>query len=143
MTITTLILLLATGIVAATLVHGRQVLKINNSCCHLGYNHFTFSRSTPSGVYTIQNYCDNNPLEAEAYCDNSNAGGGWLVVHRRRDGSVSFDRTWVEYEDGLGSLTGNFWYGLRALHCLTGQGGWEMRVDVQLKDGTNFFLQYE
>ena len=64
-------------------------------------------------------------------------------MHRRRDGSVSFDRTWVEYEDGFGSLTGNFWHGLRALHCLTGQGGWEMRVDVQLKDGINFFLQYK
>ena len=44
---------------------------------------------------------------------------------------------------GFGSLTGEFWYGLRALHCLTGQGGWEMRMDIKLADGTNIFLQYE
>ena len=48
-----------------------------------------------------------------------------------------------EYEDGFGSLTGEFWYGLRALHCLTGQGGWEMRMDIKLANGTNIFLQYE
>ena len=49
----------------------------------------------------------------------------------------------MEYEDGFGKLTGEFWYGLRALHCLTGQGGWEMRMDIKLANGTNIFLQYE
>ena len=79
----------------------------------------------------------------EAYCDTSNGGGGWLVVQRRQDGSVDFNRTWMEYEDGFGKLTGEFWYGLRALHCLTGQGGWEIRMDIKLANGTNIFLQYE
>ena len=82
-------------------------------------------------------------MEAEAYCDTINGGGGWLVVQRRQDGSVDFNRTWLEYEDGFGKLTGEFWYGLRALHCLTGQGGWEMRMDIKLANGTNIFLQYE
>ena len=49
----------------------------------------------------------------------------------------------VEDEDGSGSPIGDFWYRLRSLHCLTGQGGWKMRIDAQLKDGTNFFLQYK
>ena len=48
-------------------------------------------------------------LEAEAYCDTTNGGGGWLVVQRRQDGSVDFNRNWVEYEDGFGKLTGEFW----------------------------------
>ena len=146
MTITTLILLLATGIVAATLVHGQQTQNHHsiNNCCQLGYGRFTFSRKTkPSGLYVIPNYCKDDHLEAEAYCDTSNGGGGWLVVQRRQDGSVDFDRTWLEYEDGFGKLTGEFWYGLRALHCLTGQGGWEMRMDIKLANGTNIFFQYE
>ena len=146
MTITTLILLLATGIVAVTLVHGQQTQNdhIINNCCQLGYGRFTFSRKTkPSGLYVIPNYCKDDHLVAEAYCDTSNGGGGWLVVQRRQDRSVDFDRTWLEYEDGFGKLTGEFWYGLRALHCLTGQGGWEMRMDIKLANGTNIFLQYE
>ena len=146
MTITTLILLLATGILAVTLVHGQQTQndRLINNCCQLGYGRFTFSRKTkPSGLYIIPNYCKDDHLEAEAYCDTSNGGGGWLVVQRRQDGSVDFNRNWLEYEDGFGKLTGDFWYGLRALHCLTGQGGWEMRMDIKLANGTNIFLQYE
>ena len=146
MTITTLILLLATGILEVTLVHGQQTQndRLINNCCQLGYGRFTFSRKTkPSGLYVIPNYCKDDHLEAEAYCDTSNGGGGWLVVQRRQDGSVDFNRTWMEYEDGFGKLTGEFWYGLRALHCLTGQGGWEMRMDIKLANGTNIFLQYE
>ena len=146
MTITTLILLLATGIVAVTMVHGQQTQNdhLINNCCQLGYGRFTFSRKTkPSGLYVIPNYCNDDHLEAEAYCDTINAGGGWLVVQRRQDGSVDFNRAWLEYEDGFGNLTGEFWYGLRALHCLTGQGGWEMRMDIKLANGTNIILQYE
>ena len=100
-------------------------------------------RQKPSGLYVIPNYCKDDHLEAEAYCDTSSGGGGWLVVQRRQDGSVDFNRTWLEYEDGFGKLTGEFWYGLRALHCLTGQGDWEMRMDMKLANGTNIFLQYE
>ena len=147
MTITTLILLLATGIVAVTLVHGQQQTQndhLINNCCQLGYGRFTFSRKTkPSGLYVIPNYCKDDHLEAEAYCDTISGGGGWLVVQRRQDGSVDFNRGWGEYEDGFGNLTGEFWYGLRALHCLNGQGGWEMRMDIKLANGTNIFLQYE
>ena len=145
-TITTIILLLATETVVVTLVHGRQNDRFIKNCCQLGYGHFTFSRKTkgPSGLYILPNYCkDDHLVEAEAYCDTSNGGGGWLVVQRRQDGSVNFNRTWLEYEDGFGNLTGEFWYGLRALHCLTGQGGWEMRMDIKLANGKKIFLQYE
>jgi len=140
---TTIILLLAIGILPPS--SGQQVnnTRLINNCCDLGYGHFTFSRKTrQSGIYVIPNVCRDDHLEAEAYCDTINGGGGWLVVQRRQDGSVDFNRTWVEYEDGFGKLTGEFWYGLRALHCLTGQGGWEMRMDLKLSDGTKVFLQY-
>jgi len=96
----------------------------------------------PSGVYVISSFCNDDRYTAEAYCDTITNGGGWLVVQRRQDGSVSFDRTWAEYEDGFGKLTGEFWYGLTALHCLTSQGDWEMRMDIKYRDGSRNFLQY-
>ena len=147
MTITTLILLLATGIAAVTAVDDcpNQNRSIT-SCCDTLWYYFTFGRNAvakASGVYLLKNFCGDNCINANAYCDTSNGGGGWLVVQRRKDGSVDFNRTWLEYEDGFGKLTGEFWYGLRALHCLTGQGGWEMRMDIKLANGTNIFLQYE
>ena len=148
MTITTLILLLATGIVAVTAVDDCLPSKIN-SCCELlvPKQFFTFSRNvqnvSSSGVYQLNKFCGNDCIQAEAYCDTSNGGGGWLVVQRRQDGSVDFNRTWLEYEDGFGNLIGELWYGLKALHCLTGQGDWEMRMDIKLDNGTNIILQYE
>ena len=145
MTITTLILLLATGIVAVTAMDDQiNDKKLITSCCELSSFNFTFARGTDRpGVYLLNNFCTYDHIKAAAYCDTINGGGGWLVVQRRQDGSVDFNRTWLEYEDGFGKLTGEFWYGLRALHCLTGQGGWEMRMDIKLGDGTNIFLQYE
>ena len=141
MTITTLILLLATGIQAVTAECQKDNAPIK-SCCCLGFNTTVFNKRR-SGVYTMMNFCGVKCYDAEVYCDTSNGGGGWLVVQRRQDGSVDFNRGWGEYEDGFGKLTGEFWYGLRALHCLTGQGGWEMRMDIKLANGTNIFLQYE
>ena len=146
MTIITLILLLATGIVAVTAMDNQiNENKLITSCCELSSFSFTFARGTDTpGVYLLNNFCGYNRIKAAAYCDTSNeGGGGWLVVQRRQDGSVDFNRTWLEYEDGFGKLTGEFWYGLRALHCLTGQGGWEMRMDIKLANGTSIILQYE
>ena len=65
-----------------------------------------------------------------------------MVVQRRQDGNVDFNRGWVDYEDGFGSLTGEFGYGLRPLHCLSNQGQWEMRIDFTLTDGTKSCLSY-
>ena len=146
MIITTLILLLAKGKVAVTAVDDcpSQNTAIKN-CCDLRSKLFTFARRTKesSGIHLVSIPCSNESIVADGYCDNCNGGGGWLVVQRRKDGSVDFNRIWLEYEDGFGKLTGEFWYGLRALHCLTGQGGWEMRMDIELANGTNIFLQYE
>jgi len=123
--------------------HGGNLYNID-SCCDLGYGHFTFSRKAkPSGLYVISNFCGRDHLNALAYCDTINGGGGWLVVQRRQDGSVDFNRTWEEYEDGFGKLTSEFWYGLRALHCLTRSGSWEMRIDVRLDNGHTVVHSYK
>ena len=144
MTITTLIPLLATGMVVVTAVNDCPSQNTSIASCCDTANLFTFGRNVlPSGIYLLKSFCG-RCINAEAYCDTSNGGGGgWLVVQRTQDGSVDFNRGWGEYEDGFGKLTGEFWYGLRALHCLTGQGGWEMRMDIKLANGTNTFLQHE
>jgi len=93
-------------------------------------------------VYNITNFCGDCEQAAEGYCDAVTNGGGWLVIQRKKDWSVDFNRNWIDYEDGFGSLPGEFWYGLRAIHCLTNQGQWELRIDYISTSGTNGYLSY-
>ena len=136
----TIITLIALGIM---LVDACPIVtSVNGSCCEVKSNKFKFSTSLKSRVYNITNFCGDCELTAEAYCDAVTDGGGWLVVQRRQDGSVDFNRGWVEYEEGFGSLTGEFWYGLRPLHCLTNQGQWQLRIDFTFTNGTKSYVSY-
>ena len=112
------------------------------NCCCLGYNNNNYNVES-SGVYTIANFCGVKCFNTRVYCDTSSGGGGWTVIQRRKDGSADlFNRDWVEYEDGFGSLHGEFWIGLRSMHCLTSQGHWELRIDYHLKNKTKSYLHY-
>ena len=120
------------------------VTSVNGSCCEIKSNDFKFSTTMmKSRVYYITNFCGDCQAVTEGYCDGVSDGGGWLVVQRRQDGSVDFDRSWVEYEEGFGDLDGNFWYRLRPLHCLTNQGQWQLRIDFTFTNGTKSYLFYD
>ena len=58
-------------------------------------------------------------------------GGGWVVLQRRFDGSVDFDRVWTECERGFGNLTGEYWLGLIKMHRLTAIAPQELRIDLE------------
>ena len=139
-----IIILLVFCSVATAVVYSCPIVNtVNGSCCDITSIKFSFTTVVgKTRVYNITNFCGDCEEVAEGFCDSSTAGGGWLVVQRRQDGSVDFNRGWVDYEDGFGSLTGELWYGLRPLHCLTNQGQWEMRIDFTLTDGTKSYLSY-
>jgi len=111
------------------------------SCCSLGYNN-VFNFKQP-GVYTIANFCGMKCSNTKVYCDTTSGGGGWIVIQRRKDGTIEFDRDWVDYENGFGSLTGEFWLGLNALHCLTSKGQWELRIDLTFANESKSYLSYK
>ena len=79
----------------------------------------------------------------EVFCDQTTAGGGWLVFQKRLDGSVDFDRGWAEYKVGFGNLTGEFWLGLDKIHRLTRGGNYKLRVDLEDFAGNNFYAEYD
>ena len=122
-----------------------------HNCCDLGFRQSTFSEIVNKPKqYKMKNMCGNNHSTiTNVYCDTVTAGGGWLVIQRRIDGSVDFNRYWSEYEEGFGNLpvddkdtTGEFWIGLRSLHCLTSQGQWELRIDYMLSNKTKGYFSY-
>ena len=111
------------------------------SCCCLGYGNTHFNAKS-SGVYTISNFGGVKCSNTRVYCDTISGGGGWTVIQRRQDGSVDFNRDWVDYEDGFGSLTGEFWFGLRGMNTMTSEGQWELRIDYTFLNGSKGYLSY-
>ncbi|OCT87533.1 hypothetical protein XELAEV_18021227mg [Xenopus laevis] len=88
----------------------------------LGYdcsNIWERNNESVSGVYTIK------PLGAstsfQVFCDMK-ADGGWTLIQRHNglDGLV-FSRTWAEYKQGFGNVTGEHWLGLDSMYLLTNQ----------------------
>ena len=55
---------------------------------------------------------------------------GWIIIQRRVDASVSFERSWDEYAAGFGDVDGNFWLGLEAIHDLTAAQPMSLQIDV-------------
>ena len=122
-----------------------------NNCCDLGFRQSTFSEiANNPKQYKMKHMCGNkHSTITNVYCDTVTAGGGWLVIQRRIDGSVDFNTYWSEYEEGFGNLpdddkdtTGEFWIGLRSLHCLTSRGHWELRIDYMFANKTKGYLSY-
>ncbi|KAH8328208.1 hypothetical protein KR067_006178, partial [Drosophila pandora] len=74
-----------------------------------------------------------------APCD----GSGWMVIQRRMDGSVDFNRNWAEYRDGFGNLTGEFFLGLEKLHLITKSRQHELLIRLGKVDGSTAFEKYD
>jgi len=82
-------------------------------------------------------------VSMNVYCDQVTDGGGWEVFQRRTSGSLSFEKTWVEYANGFGDGA-NFWLGNDNLATLTAQGyvagNTNMRVDLGYNGETRHAL---
>ena len=123
-------------------------ITIDNCCDLTGFP----TNATPSAVYQMKSCtvpCEVSSFatvtvnNADAYCDMTTDGGGWIVIQRnKKDSAVSFNKNWNDYEKGFGDLKTEFWYGLGMMHCLTQRGQWEMRVDYQKYDKTWSYLHY-
>ena len=93
-----------------------------------------------SGVYKI------NPDGSEVIdvvCDQTTAGGGWLVLQKRLNGSVDFYRNWAEYKRGFGNLSGEFWLGLENIYRLTRNESYKLRVDLEDFAGKTYYAEYD
>ncbi|XP_033235364.1 ficolin-1-like [Drosophila pseudoobscura] len=76
-------------------------------------------------------------------CESRVAGPGWIVVQRRIDGAVSFERQWAEYVNGFGDLSGEFFIGLQKLHCLTKHRRHELYIELQDFNGSVAHARYD
>ena len=109
------------------------------SCCHLKETFF----GARSRVYAMQEPCKAGKRKTYSYCDMETDGGGWLVIQRRFNGMVPFNRTLEEYENGFGDASSEFWYGLKNILCLTKNNDIELRIDLEYPNGTTGFVHYK
>ncbi|XP_028282994.1 angiopoietin-related protein 3-like [Parambassis ranga] len=91
-----------------------------------------------SAVYTIK---PNGSQPFMAFCDMSRDYGA-TVIQRRRDGSVNFDQTWEQYENGFGDFTGEFWLGLRKIHSLSFKGNSVLHMQLEDWKQDKHFIEY-
>ncbi|WAR27462.1 TEuncharacterized, partial [Mya arenaria] len=64
------------------------------------------------------------------------------VFQHRVNGSVDFYNNFSSYENGFGSLHGEFWLGLRLLNELTSRRNNTLRIDLQAPNGTRAYDVY-
>ncbi|XP_039256378.2 microfibril-associated glycoprotein 4-like [Styela clava] len=67
----------------------------------------------------------------------------WMVIQRRINGSLSFNRQWEGYAEGFGNPNGEFWIGLRNLHKLTSSANYRLRIDLENWEGESRYAVYE
>ncbi|NXG46809.1 ANGL5 protein, partial [Psilopogon haemacephalus] len=98
---------------------------------------------TPSGLYIIHPEGSNYPFEV--LCDMDFQGGGWTVVQKRTDGIIQFQRTWSEYLDGFGDLSGEFWLGLRKIFHIVNQKAtsFSLCVDLESENDKHAYASYD
>ncbi|XP_071837358.1 fibrinogen-like protein A isoform X2 [Apostichopus japonicus] len=93
------------------------------------------------GVYLIQPDSYMEPFAV--YCNNTVDGGGWLIIQRRFDAGVDFNRDWMEYKQGFGFVHREFWLGNEKLAYITNQKDYELRIDfVSRSDDHPYFAKY-
>ena len=102
--------------------------------------HCPRSEST-SGLYLLSS---SSPIldKASVYCDTTTDDGGWLVFQRRQYGSVDFFRTWMDYKEGFGNLSTEFWWGLEKLHAATREKPRELRIELEYFSGNTAYAHY-
>ncbi|KAK3787085.1 hypothetical protein RRG08_013462 [Elysia crispata] len=91
-----------------------------------------------SQVYPPYIILNQTLIDRQILCDTHTDGGGWIIFQRRTRGDVDFYRDWSSYKAGFGSLTGDFWLGNDAIHTLTDQHPYELRVDMLYEHQPNF-----
>ncbi|KRF81328.1 uncharacterized protein Dvir_GJ26780 [Drosophila virilis] len=102
-------------------------LNVPNSCI------------SSNGVQFIQ-VADSYPIYV--LCDKNVLGPGWMIIQRRIDGKLAFNRNWADYKKGFGGFHKEFFLGLRKLHLITNAQQHELYIRLTNFNNRTYFAHY-
>ncbi|KAH3750118.1 fibroleukin-like [Dreissena polymorpha] len=127
----------------ANLKTSNEILKSKTDLLIRHLRHFlpqSCDSVVKSGEYTI--YPDLYIDGIQVYCNLDSTNKGWIVIQRRKDGSVDFNRPWADYKFGFGILSGEFWLGNHHIYQLTKDKPRQLRIDMEMFNGTKRYALY-
>jgi len=65
-----------------------------------------------------------------------------VLIQQNVNGSNFFNRSWAEFKVGFNDTRGNYWLGNDLLSQVTHNGGYKLRFDLQLRNGTWLCAEY-
>ncbi|XP_011193528.2 ryncolin-1-like [Zeugodacus cucurbitae] len=98
-----------------------------------------------SGIYQIRLPLDgwkHRPFYVYCLLDD-NGGDPRLLVQRRQDKTIDFNRNWNDYKHGFGNLNTNFFIGLDKLHALTQVQLNELQIELHDFNDTVRYAHYD
>ncbi|XP_071144226.1 fibrinogen-like protein A [Mytilus edulis] len=98
------------------------------------------NRKARSGVYTI---FPDKRTSMRVSCNMDTVHDAWTIIQRKFEGTVNFQRTWKDYENGFGDPSGEYWIGNKHIHSLTSSGKCELKIDLTDLANTKKFAVYK
>ncbi|XP_052681622.1 fibrinogen-like protein 1 [Crassostrea angulata] len=86
-------------------------------------------------------FTTSNGSSKEVPCHYSD-GYSWIVIQRRYNGSILFNRTWAEYESGFGDPQIDLWLGNFFISELTNAGYTVLKIDLISFEGDKRRIEY-
>ncbi|XP_041372709.1 fibrinogen-like protein 1 [Gigantopelta aegis] len=109
-------------------------------CCMICKRHGACGNTTYDPGELVCDVTDskqNGKESMEEFCKDK-------VIHRCGN-EEDLNKTWIEYENGFGSLKEDFWLGNRYLHLLTKDKKYKMQavvVDIRKRTGTRMYTSF-
>eukprot|EP00058_Branchiostoma_floridae_P000472 XP_002585960.1 hypothetical protein BRAFLDRAFT_110403 [Branchiostoma floridae] len=102
-------------------------------------------KSKRTGLASIKPPGQSAAMQVWCNMDIGEEPRGWVVILRRENGNLDFDKKFADYEKGFGtpSSPNDYWIGLQNLQKITAQDEWQLYVSLTDHDDKEAFAKYK